>query len=146
MLSDNAQAWILFPMALQMVLTIWVLIRLGVAKSRAYKRNEVDRSRFGLHDDAWPDVVIQANNSLKNQFELPVLFYALSLSLFVLNAGSWLAVSIAALFVGTRCIHAYVHLGSNYVPTRRRAFIAGVLAIVGLTLLNLVAVIRYASA
>lgn len=145
MQSHTNQALMLAPMALQMILTIVVLIKVGVAKSGAYQRKEVDRSRFALHADAWPDDVLQANNNLRNQFELPVIFYALSLSLFVLNASTWLAISIAAIFVVTRYLHAYVHLGSNHVPTRRKVFIAGVIAVVALAILNIVAIARYAS-
>ena len=128
---------ILLPALAQILLTILVYSALAVAKSRALKSGVVHPARRGLHDDAWPDSVLQINNNIRNQFEVPVLFYVLTIILWQLHVTGVLAQSLAWLFVASRYVHAYIHTGSNYVPARRRVFMFGcvvVLAMAGLAL------------
>ena len=126
---------ILFPVLIQILLTIVVYVMLNVAKVRAAKRGEVDLARRALHDDAWPDSVIKINNNIRNQFEVPVLFYVLALVFVTLNAVTPAVLAIAWLFAASRIVHAYVHIGSNYVPLRRRAFVFGCLMVAALALI-----------
>ena len=42
-----------------------------------------------------------------------------------INAAGTVAVVLAWLFVVSRYAHAYVHVGSNYVPVRMRLFMVG---------------------
>ena len=123
---------ILLPALAQILLTIIVYGALAVAKARALKRSVVDPARRGLHDDAWPDSVLQINNNIRNQFEVPVLFYVLTIVLWQLNATGVLAQSLAWLFVVSRYVHAYIHTGSNYVPMRRRVFMFGCVVVLAM--------------
>ena len=66
-----------------------------------------------------------ASNNLMNQFELPVLFFALCLSLYVTNGVNYLSLFVAWLFVISRFIHAAVHLTRNHVGLRSAAFATG---------------------
>ena len=125
------------PALAQVLLTILVYGKLAAAKARAVKAGQVDEGRRALHDDAWPDSVVQVNNNIRNQFEVPVLFYVLTLILWQLNETGVLAQSLAWLFVASRYVHAWIHTGGNYVPVRRRVFMLGclvVLAMAGLAL------------
>jgi hypothetical protein len=117
---------IFLPMLVQIVLTIYAYVRLGAAKSRALAAGQVDEQRRALHEDAWPDSVIQINNNIRNQFEVPVLFYALVLALHALGAVTLFAHIVAWLFALSRVVHFVVHTGSNIVPIRRRVFMFGV--------------------
>jgi hypothetical protein len=63
------------PILAQMLLTILVYISLARAKAAALKSGTANLQRTALHADAWPESVIKVNNNLRNQFELPVLFY-----------------------------------------------------------------------
>ncbi len=114
------------PVLVQVGLTIVVYIALGVAKSRAIKAGSVDRARVALHDDAWPESVVKINNNIRNQFEVPVLFYVVCFVLVAVNATGALVQVLAWLFVASRLAHAWIHTRSNAVPARRRAFMAGV--------------------
>lgn len=128
---------ILLPALAQILLTILVYGALAVAKARAMKGGLVDLDRRALHDDAWPESVMQINNNIRNQFEVPVLFYVLTIILWQLNETDVLAQSLAWIFVASRVVHAYIHTGSNYVPARRRVFMFGcvvVLAMAGVAL------------
>jgi hypothetical protein len=78
---------------------------------------------------------MKINNNIRNQFEVPVLFYVLTILLWQLHETGLLAQSLAWLFVASRFLHAYVHTGTNYVPVRRKVFTLGsvvVLAMAGL--------------
>ncbi|MFT5576288.1 MAG: hypothetical protein ACI89D_001812 [Bermanella sp.] len=128
-------AWIFAPVMLQLVLTLGLYIVLVRRKRQAAERNEVNEARRGIYDDAWPEYVVLVNNSIRNQFELPVLFYVLVLSLWSLQAVGALALILASLFALSRLLHAYIQTGSNHVPTRRRIFVFGVLMVMAMCVL-----------
>ncbi|MFA6444542.1 MAG: MAPEG family protein, partial [Sterolibacterium sp.] len=92
----------------------------------------VDTARRALHDDAWPESVMKINNNIRNQFELPILFYVLTIVLWQLKETGALAQSLAWLFVASRCVHAYIHTGSNYVPARRKVFMFGCVVVMAM--------------
>ena len=74
-----------------------------------------------------PERSVTVMRNLTNQFELPVLFYACCLTLFVLNAAGTAAILLAWAFTLSRLGHAYVHVTSNRLKFRRPAFILGFL-------------------
>lgn len=116
---------LIWPMLVQVCLTSAIYVRLLVVKSAAAKAGAVDRSRIAIHPDAWPDTVAVVNHNLTNQFQLPILFYVLTLALMTLDAVDTPAVVAAWGFALSRLAHAGVHLGSNHVPTRMRLFVVG---------------------
>jgi hypothetical protein len=124
---------LLLPLLGQVLLTVAVYIALVRAKRRAITAGEVDLERRALHDDAWPESVMKINNNIRNQFEVPVLFYVLVLVLWQLGDASALTLGLAWAFVLSRIAHAYVHTGSNYVPLRRRLFTFGALIVLAMS-------------
>ncbi len=126
---------IFLPVLIHILLTVSVFIALASAKKRALAEDSVNEERRGLFDDAWPNKVIQINNNIRNQFEVPILFYVLIFMLWELGGVSWLACLIAWLFVGSRILHAYIHTGTNYVPLRRKVFTFGCVMVLILTFL-----------
>ena len=122
MIARNAIFW---PVLVQVLMTLLIYVRLIKVKIRAIRAGQVNRERQPLHEDAWPDGVLQINNNIRNQFELPVLFYVVCFALWALEAVGVLALVAAWLFVASRIAHAWVHLTSNYIPNRRRLFTVG---------------------
>ncbi|MEO7387708.1 MAG: MAPEG family protein [Gammaproteobacteria bacterium] len=121
--------FIFLPVLLQVLTTINAYVRLTLAKSAAVRAGLANESRRGLHDDAWPDNVIQINNNIRNQFELPVLFYVLVVMLWALGSAGLFVQAVAWLFALSRVVHLQIHTGSNSVPRRRRVFTFGVLMV-----------------
>jgi hypothetical protein len=113
------------PVLVQVLLTLATYVLLIKAKIRAMKAGEVDMARRALFDDAWPESVMKINNNIRNQFEVPVLFYVLAFALWALDAVNWVALAAAWLFAVSRIVHAWIHIGTNYVPNRRRTFTVG---------------------
>jgi hypothetical protein len=126
---------IFVPVLVQVLLTLAIYVLLIREKIRALKAGTVDKERRALHDDAWPNSVMKINNNIRNQFEVPVLFYVLSFALWALHAVHWLALAAATLFVLSRILHTWAHVGSNYVPTRRKVFTFGWWMVLALALL-----------
>jgi hypothetical protein len=115
---------IFYPVIAQIILTFIVYIMLPIAKSRVLKTIEVDINRRALHNDAWPDSVLKISNNVQNQFESPVLFYALCFMLWALNSVSIFALVVAFGYVFLRVVHVFVHTGSNKIPVRKKVFMA----------------------
>lgn len=120
---------IVWPMIVQMLLTLLIFIPLTLRKFKAI-REGADLSKTALDNSAWPDEVLKASNNLQNQFQLPVLFYALCLIFLVTNGVSVWVLSLAWVFALSRLVHSYVHITSNYVPLRMRIFILGFLTLI----------------
>lgn len=127
--------YLFLPVLLQVLLTLAVFLYLAVVKARALKAGLVDLERRALHDDAWPENVQQVNNNIRNQFELPVLFYLLTVVLILQDAAGLVAQALAWLFVISRIAHAYVHLGSNDVRFRKPVFMLGWIFLMALLVL-----------
>jgi hypothetical protein len=136
-----SQQLIFLPVFVQVLVTLYAYVLLGIAKPRAARAGLVDEARRALHDDAWPDSVRQINNNIRNQFELPVLFYVLVIVLWATGAADLFAQAVAWLFALSRIVHVRIHTGSNYVPRRRRVFMFGVLMVAILLVMAVVALL-----
>lgn len=123
-----------WPVLAQIGLTIVLFFRLAAVKTAAAKAGQVDEARRALHGDAWPDNVIQVANNIRNQFELPVIFYVLIVILWVTNGANIVSLASAWLFVLARMAHAAIHTGSNVVPRRLAMFKIGTVAVIVLFL------------
>ncbi|NTS30408.1 MAPEG family protein [Phyllobacterium sp. BT25] len=72
-----------------------------------------------------PEASVKAIRNLINLYELPVLFYVVCLSLYVVNGANILAVVLAWLFVVSRVAHTIVHITSNRLRLRQPLFMVG---------------------
>lgn len=120
---------IFIPILLQIFLVIWLYLLLGSRKKKAAASGRVDESRRNLHADAWPDEVVQVNNAIRNQFEVPVLFYVTCIMLWALLQVNAFTLMVALAFVASRYVHAIIHTGSNIVARRRMVFAIGCLLV-----------------
>ncbi len=73
--------------------------------------------------------MVLTSKNLANQFQLPVIFYVLCLILANIDAVSMFILVVAWIFVVTRYVHAYVHVTTNYVSARLRAFLLGAVSL-----------------
>lgn len=137
--------WIFVPVIVQVLMTLLIYVRLIKVKIREIRAGRVDKTRSALHEEAWGDAVLQINNNIRNQFELPVLFYVMAAVLWAMDSVNGLAIAAAFLFVLSRIAHALIHLGSNYVPNRRRTFTVGWWVLMFMALLVLWELVRRAA-
>lgn len=119
MTSSTAIFW---PVLAQVLLTYVIYIVVSVRRLGAVKAGAAKVSDFRV-PTIEPEPSATAVRNLANQFELPVLFHAACLSLYVTGGAGAAAITAAWAFVIARAIHAYVHVTSNRVRLRRRLFI-----------------------
>jgi len=65
------------------------------------------------------------NKNIASQFELPVLFHAVCLLLYITDADNTATVILGWIFVLSRYAHSYVHVTSNRLRLRAPAFALG---------------------
>lgn len=80
-------------------------------------------------DQVIPDSVNWASYNLQNLFELPVLFYALCLFLFVTGKVDSVYVAAAWVFLGFRVAHSAVHCTVNRVRLRFACYAMAAMAL-----------------
>jgi hypothetical protein len=133
------------PLLIPMLAHIgWVFLLyawLSVARQRAVKRGEVVYGDFARHEE--PHHVARIAYNLANQFELPVIFYALSVLLIALNKVTTIDVVAAWIFVAGRVIHTLVQTLTDNVPLRGQVFMINVIGV--LLLVGHVAVLAFES-
>jgi hypothetical protein len=118
-------AAVLAPVFVQVILTFGLLLWLGKLRYEAVRSGSVELRDVALDHSNYPPEIQQVANAFRNQFELPVLFYLVSmLSLFTARASLTLVV-LAWLFVVTRIFHALIHVTTNNVPRRFFTYFAG---------------------
>ncbi|MBC7969282.1 MAG: MAPEG family protein [Verrucomicrobia bacterium] len=76
-----------------------------------------------------PPGVSNPSDNLKNLFELPVLFYALVLYLFVTKQVDAVYVNAAWVFVGFRALHSAVHCTFNLIILRFYLYLFSTIAV-----------------
>ena len=113
---------IFWPVLAQVLLTYAIYMVVSARRLGAVKAGTAKVSDFKV-PSIEPEPSATAARNLVNQFELPVLFYAACLSLYVTGGAGTVAVVAAWAFVLARAVHAYVHVTSNRVRLRRRLFI-----------------------
>jgi hypothetical protein len=113
---------ILLPLFVEVILTFALLFWAAPLRTRALRSGAVRREDIALRQPNWPKRATQVANSFANQFELPVLFYVLTILALVTRKAGILFVVLAWIFVVFRLLHAYVHVTSNNVSIRGPLF------------------------
>ena len=120
---------ILAPLFVLVLLTFVLGFSIPFRSVPLLRRGEVRPQDVDLRQPNWPRPVQQINNSYTSQFELPVLFYVLTILAMYTKHADILFVVMAWLFVLARVAHAYVHVTSNRMSHRFWVFLAGALVL-----------------
>jgi hypothetical protein len=125
---------VLLPLFTEVILTFLLLFALAPLRTRDFKTGVTQPENIALREPNWSRRTLQIGYSYSNQFELPVLFYVLTILAFFTHRAGVVFVALAWLFVIFRYLQAYVHVTNNKVRVRGSFFIlsAVVLAIMWL--------------
>jgi hypothetical protein len=123
---------ILLPIFVEVALTFALMFMMGRSRVAAVKSGQTKMADVALGQLNWPAKVQQVSNSYASQFQLPVLFYVLTVLAIVTHHADYLFLVLAWLFVVTRLVHAYIHTGSNYVRHRFNAFLIGAIILMAM--------------
>ena len=123
------------PFFAMMLLTLVVWVVMYVRRLRYIVAHRIDSQDLTIPEKGAkliPENVNWPAYNLRNLFELPVLFYALCLYLYVTNGGDRIFVMAAWLFVLLRCAHSLVHCTRNIVKLRFIAYMLGAFVLWGM--------------
>jgi hypothetical protein len=129
MMSAASTASILWPMLAHIGWVCMLYAWLTVARMRAVRSGEIDYSCFVLGREE-PHDVARITRNLANQFELPVIFYALVVLLVALGRVTTIDLVAAWVFVAGRVVHTLVQMLTDNVPLRGQVFMINFLAVV----------------
>jgi hypothetical protein len=105
------------------VLTAVVLATLFRSRVGAVRQGLVSAAFFRVYQgEIEPAPSAKAARHFANLFEAPVLFYVVCLSAMITHFTGAAMQALAWMYVAARAVHAYVHLGSNRLPNRIRAY------------------------
>jgi hypothetical protein len=123
------QNLIILPVFAQVLLTVAVLLVMGGRRRNALVSKATRLKDIALGQDAWPEDATKAANNYKNQFEIPVLFFAACAFALITKSVDFLMLALAIVFVAVRAVHATIHLGANPVMPRAYAFFASAVVV-----------------
>lgn len=125
---------ILFPVLVHVALAVGLLIVLNRARSSSMREHGqmLTDADVALGQNIWSPGAIKASRSYSNQFELPVLFYAVVAFALITSAVDMLMVVLAWVFALSRLAQAAIHIGPNVIAWRASAFIVGLVAVVAM--------------
>lgn len=120
-----------------LALIFWIFIvglilikrRRDALLSRAVRPEQVNVST-----EAYPIPARLASANFSNQFESPVIFFALIMLAMEVKATSHLMTLLAWLYVASRIVHTLIHIGPNKLPLRGAIYGVGMVALLGLWL------------
>ncbi|HEY4193874.1 MAG TPA: MAPEG family protein [Mesorhizobium sp.] len=120
---------IFWPMVTHVALVCAIYVLLGYRRRQVLVSDTARPSVFKTRASE-PEASASVAANLMNQFELPMLFHVVCLALFVTNGVSFIAVTLAWIFVLLRYVHALIHVTSNDLRYRSPAFAAGFIVLV----------------
>lgn len=117
-------------------MTFTVLSLVPLTRFRAVKAGHVSGEDFALGESARvPARVSLPNRNYMNLLELPVLFYAVCLALYVTGTVAAAPLALAWAYVGLRAVHTLVHLTTNTILVRLAAFALSNVVLIALWIL-----------
>jgi hypothetical protein len=120
---------ILLPLFVEVILTFALLFWLAPLRARDIGSGAVRLRDIALREPNWSPHALQVGYAFSNQFELPVLFYVLTILAYVTHLAGVVFVVLAWVFVIFRVLQATVHVTNNNVRLRGALYAVGALAL-----------------
>lgn len=130
-----AEKIVLLTLYAHIGLIVYIYIHLGNVRGAQLKNlrsqgKEEEIKPLAYDGTGWPLPIRYVQNALSSQFELPIIFYLLSLIALATTSVDYVIAVFSVAFVALRFGHAYVHIQTNFVPLRYKLFLYGVYVIV----------------
>lgn len=133
------QQMILYPSIAMFLLTAGMIVAMGLTRRRLVRSREVSIKYYQLFEgeDRQPERLRVLTRHVQNHFEIPPLFHAGVLMAYVSGQVGIASVVLAWAYVLLRCVHSWIHLGSNNVTWRFNVFACSFAVLALLWLLTL---------
>jgi hypothetical protein len=114
---------VIYPLFAMVVLTAVVLTTLFRSRVSAVRQGLVSAAYFRIYQgEAEPEACAKAARHFANLFEAPILFYVACLAAMITRFTGPAMQVLAWMYVAARVVHTFVHLGSNRLRHRMRAY------------------------
>ena len=119
--------FVLLPLFVEVLLTFGVMFGMMYFRTSTLRSGETRFEDISLREPNWPRRATQFGYAFANQFELPVLFYVLTILVIITHHADLLFVLLAWIFVLMRVLQAVVHVTNNNVRMRGAYYGVGAL-------------------
>jgi hypothetical protein len=123
---------VIAPLFVHVALTFVIALGMFLHRRRALVDKKVKFKDIALREQNWPVRATQFANAYLNQFELPVLFYVLTVLVLFTRQADLFFVLMSWVFVVLRILHAYIHLTDNRVARRGMTFGAAAIVLMAM--------------
>jgi hypothetical protein len=130
--------FVLLPLFVEVLLTFGLMLGMMYHRTGALQRRETHLRDIALREPNWPVRAQQFAYAFSNQFELPVLFYVLTILSIITHHADLVFVVLAWIFVIFRMLQAYVHVTSNNVRFRGLYYFGSALVLVAMWIIFIV--------
>ena len=120
---------VLLPLFVEVILTFLLWVGMATLRTRDFSSGAVRPEEIALREPNWRPRTLQFAYAFSNQFEIPVLFYVLTILAYVTHLAGLIFVVLAWIFVIFRILHAGVHVTSNIVRLRGAFYGVAVVAL-----------------
>ena len=133
--------FVLLPLFVEVLLTFGVMFGMMYFRTSTLRRGETRVADISLREPNWPRRATQFGYAFANQFELPVLFYVLTILVIITRHADLLFVLLAWIFVLMRVLQAVVHVTNNNVRMRGAYYGVGALILFIMWIIYIVRII-----
>ena len=121
-------AAIFWPVIIQAMVTLYLYIPMSARRIASVKSGTAKASDYRLIEKE-PEDVRQMTRAIANQYETPILFYAVCISAYVTQNAGMVMLVLAWVYVVIKCAHVYVQTTSNRLRIRRPIFMLSFLTL-----------------
>ncbi|KPA99880.1 MAPEG family protein [Ahrensia marina] len=121
------QNLIFWPLIIQALVSLYLYIPMGRARFGSVKSGQAKAHDYKLPKQNEPQEIAKFGNAVSNQFELPVIFFAISLAFHSTGSVDIVALGLAWLFVVLKTAHSFVYITTNKLKWRFQIFSASLI-------------------
>lgn len=127
-----------------LALILWIFVVgaiLMLRRKDAFSSGAVRPEDVNVSTERYPVPARLASANFSNQFETPVIYFALIMLAMEVGASGYAMAVLAWLYVASRVIHTLIHIGPNKLPVRGAVYGIGIVALLGMWIGVLLAVL-----
>jgi hypothetical protein len=128
----NVTKLLLLPLMLHVLLTLFVGMRSLQARIKVVRTGQTKLHEIATNSGAWPARIKKLGDNFDNQFQTPMLWFAVCGLIVALHFEDMVFVGLSWMFLLTRLAHSYVQTTHNDVPSRMRIFLFGFFTLIAM--------------
>jgi hypothetical protein len=132
---------VLAPLIVEVLLTFALMLGMMYLRTGSLARGETRFEQIAMREPNWPMRANQFAYAFSNQFELPVLFYVLTILSIITRHADIVFLVLAWIFVVLRILQAWVHVTSNNVSWRGGFYGVGALVLLAMWIVFIVRIL-----